>query len=238
MSSLTCHRKSNGATYVYRRRSCWDKEKKRSNPRQVCVGKLHDNGEIICNRRFRTLEARAASEKSETTAESLLIGQSLVLARAAKDTGLERVLRSIFESRVVDELPSLSWAAAAGCGQMDPACVWLEQNNCPARKEPLASPDISRILASVSQSRNEEFLGEWIQHGRKGLRRQYRYDLTSNLSAASSSQNMSNPLAQWDRNSDKEDLRRINMLLLACAASRIPTYYELRPCSMSDAKTL
>ncbi|MDR1656354.1 MAG: hypothetical protein LBT47_02205 [Deltaproteobacteria bacterium] len=101
-------------------------------------------------------------------AESLLIGQSLVLAEATKGTGLEPVLRRCFEYREADALLSLSWAAAAGCGPMYLASVWLEQNDCPVHKEPPASPDISRILASVSQSQIEDFWRKWTQHTSKG----------------------------------------------------------------------
>jgi hypothetical protein len=227
------HRKPNGSTYVYRQDSYWDKEKKRSSSRQVCVGKLDANGEIIYNHRFKTPEAREALEKGETMAESLLIGQSLVLAKATRDTGLERVLRRCFESREADALLSLSWAVAAGFGQMYLASVWLEQNDCPVHNEFPSSPEISRILGSVSQSQIENFLREWTQHRRKGLSEQYCYDLTS-----VSSHNMSNPFVESGYNRDKEDLARINMALLTGVTSRVPTYYEIHPGSMSDTKTV
>jgi transposase len=233
MSSLTYHRKPNGATYVYRQDSYWDKAKKRPSSRQVCIGKLDANGEIIYNHRFRTPEAREALERGETVAESLLIGQSLVLAEATKDTGLEQVLHRCFESKEADALLSLSWAAAAGCGPMYLASVWLEQNDCPAHKESTASPDISKILASVGQSQIEDFLREWTLHRRKGQSVQYCYDLTS-----VSSHNMSNPFVEWGHNRDKEDLAQINMALLTGINSRIPTYYEIHPGSMSDTKTV
>ncbi|MDR0354903.1 MAG: hypothetical protein LBJ64_04115, partial [Deltaproteobacteria bacterium] len=72
MSSLTCHRKANGAAYVCRQDSYWDKVKKRSSSRRVCIGKLGPDGEIIYNRRFGSLEARDALERGETMAESAL----------------------------------------------------------------------------------------------------------------------------------------------------------------------
>jgi hypothetical protein len=58
MPSLTSHRKPNGVTYVYHQDSYWDKAKNRSSSRQVCVGKLDANGEIIYNHRFKTTEAK------------------------------------------------------------------------------------------------------------------------------------------------------------------------------------
>ena len=47
MATLTYHRKKNGTTYVYRQESYWDKSKKYSYTRQVCLGKLGDNGEVL-----------------------------------------------------------------------------------------------------------------------------------------------------------------------------------------------
>jgi hypothetical protein len=146
MSSLTYHRKPNGTTYVYRQDSYWDKEKKRSSSRHVCVGKLDSNGEIIYNHRFRTPEAREALERGETVAESLLIGQSLVLAEATKGTGLERVLRRCFESKEADALLSLSWEVAAGCGPMYLASVWLEQKRLPS---PQRASRVSRYIKNT-----------------------------------------------------------------------------------------
>ncbi|MDR1486734.1 MAG: transposase [Deltaproteobacteria bacterium] len=235
MSSLTYHKHPNGATYVYRQDSYWDKVKKYPSSRQVCLGKLGAGGEIIYNKRFRSPEAREALERGEmvTTTESLLIGQSLVLAQVTKDTGLERVLRRSFEAEDVDALLSLAWAVASGSQEMYMASIWMEDHDCPAHKDPPSSQDISRILASISQSQIEDFLRDWTHHRSKGLREQYCYDLTS-----VSSCNMSNPFVEWGHNRDKEHLAQINIALLTGVTSRIPTYYEIHPGSMSDTKTI
>ena len=233
MSSLTYHRKPNGITYVYRQESYWDKAKKRPSSRQVCIGKLGDNGEIIYNKRFNDPDARKALEKGETVAESVLLGQTLVLAEAASATGLERVLRKCFNADEADVLLSLAWAVATGRGQMYLASVWMEQNECPAHKVAPSSQDISRILAHVSQNQIEDFLREWATHRCKGMSEQYCYDLTS-----LSSHNTTNPFVEYGHNRDHEDLAQVNMALLTGVTSRIPTYYELHPGSMSDTKTV
>ncbi|MDR1677551.1 MAG: hypothetical protein LBS44_04075, partial [Deltaproteobacteria bacterium] len=232
MSSLTYHRKPNGVTYVYHQESYWDKEKKQSSSRQVCVGKLDESGQIIYNQRFKTPEAREALERGETVAESINIGQSLILAKATRDTGLERVLYRSFESKEVDVLLSLAWAVATGLGPMNLAGVWLEQNDCPVHKDPPSPFDIARILASVSQSQIENFLGEWTKHRKKGQKQQYCYDLP-----LMSSPDMSNPFDDWDDNCDGEDLAQINMILLTGVNSQIPTYYEIAHGSMLEARS-
>jgi len=233
MSSLTYHRKPNGTTYVYRQESYWDKAKKRSSSRQVCIGKLDADGEILYNKRFSAPEARDALERGEVVAESVLSGQSLVLTEVTASTGLERVLRRCFEAESASALLSLAWAVTAGRGQMYLASVWMEQNECAAHGADLSSQDISRVLAAVSQSQIEDFLREWTTHRSKGTREQYCYDLTS-----VSSHNASNPFVERGHNRDKEDLAQINMALLTGVTSHIPTYYELHPGSLSDTKTV
>ena len=233
MTSLAYHRKKNGTTYVYRQESYWDKEKRQPRNRQVCIGKLGEGGEIVYNRRFADPEAREALERGESLAESVLCGQSMALRAATDAVGVERVLRRCFEPERADALVSLAWAVAAGHGQMYLAGAWVEENECPAHADPPSSPGISRLLASVSQSEIERFLGEWAGHRKRAAREQYCYDITS-----VSSHNASNPFVERGHNRDREDLAQVNMALLTGVTSRIPTYYELHPGSMSDTRTL
>ena len=233
MATLTHHRKANGTTYVYRQESYWDKSAKRSRTRQVCLGKLGADGEIVYNNRFSDPAARQALDQGATVAESVLTGQSLVLEKASDATGLGRVLRGCFGPDAAGQLLSLAWAVAAGHGQMYLASVWIEQNQCPAHQAPPSSQDISRILAGVSQTQVEEFLMAWARHRGKAAREQYCYDITS-----ISSHNKSNPFVEWGHNRDREALAQVNMALLTGISTRIPTYYEVHPGSMSDTKTL
>jgi transposase len=233
MPSLSYHRKPNGTTYVYRQESYWDKSLKQPRNKQICIGKLDESGEVVYNKRFREPEAREALEQGAAVAESVLIGQSLVLKNATDTTGLELVVRRCFEAKVADVLLSLAWAVSAGVGQMYLASVWMEQNDCAAYTDPPSSQDISRVLAQISQSEADSFLASWATHRSKAAREQYCYDITS-----ISSHNASNPFVEWGHNRDREDLAQVNMALLTGVKSHIPTYYELHPGSMSDTKTL
>jgi transposase len=233
MASITYHRKPNGATYVYRQESFWDKFKKRPSSRQVCLGKLGDDGQMIYNRRFAKPEVREALERGEVAAESLLWGQPLLLRRAGEATGLERVLRDSFAEREADVLLSLSWAVAVGRSQMYLASVWIEQSECPAHEVAPSSQDISRILGGISQSQVEGFLSRWARHRGKAAREQYCYDLTSVSSYCTR-----NPFVERGHNRDGEDLAQINVALLTGVVSGMPTYYETHPGSMADTKTL
>ena len=233
MASLAYHRKPDGTTYVYRQESFWDKEKKAPRNRQVCVGKLDKDGEIIYNKRFREPEARDALEKGEVIAESVLLGQSLLLEKATEATGLGRVLRASFDAKSAATLLSLAWAVCAGRSQMYLASVWIEQSKCPAHADAPTSQDISRLLGSVGQSEVEHFLKKWTTHRNKASLEQYCYDLTS-----VSSHSAQNPFVERGHNRDGEDLGQVNIALLTGITSHIPTYFELYPGSMSDTKTI
>ena len=234
MATLTYHRKPNGTTYVYRQESYWDKSKGRSATKQVCIGKLGGDGEIIYNKRFSDPAARDALETGEVISESTVTGQSLVLAKAAEDSGLERVLRRAVGSELADALMTLAWAVVgSGDGTMSSAAVWAEDNDCPLHENPPTSPDISRYLASVSQNSIESFLAPWMNHRSKGKAQQYCFDITS-----VSSYNSSNAYVEWGYNRDKEKIAQINLALLTSVKGRIPTYFEILPGSMSDVRCI
>jgi transposase len=233
MATLTYHRKKSGTTYVYRQESHWDKSRKRSATSQVCIGKLGVSGEIIYNKRFSDPRAREALEKGVEVSESLTTGQSLIFSKAVANTGLGKVLSSSFGTEVSDKLMSLAYAVVATGGTMYSAPIWIEDNDCPAHNTSLNSPDISRLLASINQGQIEGFLQSWMKRRDQGAHEQYCFDITS-----ISSYNKSNPFVEWGHNRDRERIPQINLALLTGVNSRLPTYYEILPGSMSDVKTI
>jgi len=52
MARVFVKNKSNGTTYVYESENYWDREKKQSRSRRVCVGKLDDAGNFVPSARF------------------------------------------------------------------------------------------------------------------------------------------------------------------------------------------
>ena len=234
MATLTYHRKPNGTTYVYRQESYWDKEGKRSATRQTCIGKLGGDGEVVYNKRFSDPAAREALERGEAVSESVVTGQSLVLAKAAKDTGLERVLTDSLGAGTAGALISLAYAVVAtGEGAMYSAPIWIEDNDCPAHGQPPTSQSISSLLSKVGQSEVEGFLRAWLRHRDKGGREQYCFDITS-----ISSYCKDNTPGGWGHNRDRERLPQVNLALLTSVRDNTPTYFELLPGSMSDVRCI
>ena len=52
MARVYVKNKSNGTTYVYESENYWDREKKQSRSKRVCIGKLDDNGNFVPSARF------------------------------------------------------------------------------------------------------------------------------------------------------------------------------------------
>lgn len=54
MSLVYVKNKKNGTTYVYESTNYWDKEKKQSRSKRVCIGKLDEAGNLIPSKRLTT----------------------------------------------------------------------------------------------------------------------------------------------------------------------------------------
>jgi transposase len=231
--AIVDHKNANGTVYVYEQRSVWDKEKKRSNNRQVCIGKRDpETSEIIYNERFSTREAARAAADGEVSVKSVIIGQGLVLDEAAGRCGITRALGAVFGDTVVEKLLSLAYAVVADSGKMYHAACWMESHACPCHSKPLDSSAITRFLESITKSDAETFLRVWIQSkaDRKGL---YCFDITSISSYAKGLSGV-----EWGYNRDKEKLPQINLALLTGIASGLPVLYEDLPGSLPDVRAI
>ena len=98
---MTCRvnyeNKNNGVTYVYESVSFWDKEKKQSRNKRVCVGKLDPvNGEFIPSKRLKSTPEQSAPQTPATTATAEIVGVSIVLDAITERLGLRTLLKSCF----------------------------------------------------------------------------------------------------------------------------------------------
>jgi transposase len=231
--ALVDHRHKNGTIYVYRQHSVWDKEKKRSKNEQVCIGKRDPKtGEIIYNRRFSDSEAHRAIEGGGSVAHSVVIGPSLIMEKAAKDSGVLKGLSSAFAPHETDKIVSLAFAVCADSAKMYHAESWMETHSCPCHDSPLDSPDITRFLETLDASRTESFLVNWMRQtaDEKGY---YCFDITSVSSYAKRLSDV-----EWGYNRDKERLPQINVALLCGIGRGLPAFYEKLPGSLSDVCTI
>src|SRR5579871_3417349 len=87
--------KKNGITYVYESVSYWNREKKQSRNKQVCIGKLDPvTGEFIASKRLVT-KAVPATDPA-ITASTEVVGPLILLDHITKQLGLGELLKSCF----------------------------------------------------------------------------------------------------------------------------------------------
>ncbi|HAT9067716.1 TPA: hypothetical protein JBD66_11160 [Legionella pneumophila subsp. pneumophila] len=87
--------KKTGITYVYESTSYWDKEKKQSRNKQICIGKLDPvTNAFIPSKRLK-LEQAVARDPA-VTASASIVGPILILDSITSKLGLDKLLKSCF----------------------------------------------------------------------------------------------------------------------------------------------
>ena len=220
--------KRTGVTYVYEAISAWDKEKKQSRNKQVCIGKITpDKGEFIPSRRLNP--EQAVVRDPTVTATTRVVGPSLLLNSIATELELDKVLKASFPEAYQQILCMAYYLAMRG----DPLChceSWSKSHAHPYTGT-LTSQRISEILKSLHDDGQQTFFAKW---GKKVLADDYLcYDITS-----VSSYGELNEYLKYGYNRDKEKLPQINLALLFGQKSQVPIYYNRLPGNISDVSTL
>jgi transposase len=229
MAYTTIHTKKNGARYLYKVEGYWDKEKKASRNRQVCLGRIDDEtGELIpSNRTART--AKRAAIAPEVTARSRIIGPFQILRKVCDDIGLEPILKSCFPGRH-EHILSLAFFLAHKGLPLSRCEPWSESNLHPYGDR-IPSQRVSELLKTISEDERQTFFKKWM---RKIAEKDCLcYDLTSVSSYAEM-----NEYVKWGHNRDGEKLPQINLGMLFGQRSELPVYYRRLQGSVGDVITL
>lgn len=220
--------KESGMTYVYEAVSYWDKEKKQSRNKQVCVGKIDPRtGVFIPSKRLNP--EQAAVRDPAVTATTLVAGPAVILDSITEELKLSKVLKACFPKFWQQILCMAYYLAQRG----DPLshCETWSKNHIHPFDSVLTSQRISDILKSLDSDGRQTFFLRW---GKKVLENDYLcYDITS-----VSSYGELNEYAKYGYNRDREKLRQINLALLAGQKGQLPVYYERLPGNIRDVSTL
>jgi transposase len=238
MPSIVFQHHTNGTDYAYMSTSYWDKEKKASRTKMICIGKKDPKtGKVIYNRRWKELQQNEKQKKlivaeSPQISSTVSIGPSLLLGQVTKELGLQRSLLKGFDPETTKKLISFAWyLASSPSGRAYMAEGWMESHRCPTHHHPLTSPRISELMHSISRDQILSFFKSWIR--RSTDREHLCFDITS-----VSSYGVHNPSVEYGYNRDGEKLPQINIALLSGMDSEIPFYYEILPGSLHDVSSL
>jgi transposase len=220
--------KKTGITYVYDSVSSWNKEKKQSRSKQVCIGKIDPaDGKFIPSKRL--LPEQAAVRDPMVTASAEIVGPSMVLATITEKLGLGKLLKDCFPEESQQILTMAYYLASQG-GPLSHCYAWCKSHVPPA-VEALTSQRISEILPSISFDGQQTFFTRWIN---SILEDDYLcYDITS-----VSSYSELNEYIKYGHNRDNENLPQLNLAMLFGQKCRLPMYFQRIPGNITDVTTL
>ena len=225
----TIHRKPNGTAYLYAVESYWDKEKKQSRNKQVCLGRIdEETGAVISSNRKQRDEKRATAPQG-VVASTKVYGPYLLLTKLAKDTGLTATLKKSFPD-TYEEILSLAFFIAQKGVALSRCDIWSVSHKHPFEK-PIKSQRVSELLQKITENERQHFLSLWLK--RLSENELLCYDITSISSYATA-----NEYIRWGHNRDKEKLPQINLAMLFGQQSGMPAYYRRMPGNISDVITL
>ena len=225
--------KRNGVTYVYESTNYWDKEKKQSRSKRVCIGKLDpDTNEIIYSKRL-TVQAAPVMKPGPVPILEIkhhYYGATYLFDAIGEKLGITEDLRKCFPDTYKK---ILSVAYYLILEDNNPLCrfkKWSATHKHPYGKD-IPSQRSSDLFASITESEREHF---FRLQGRRRVENEYwAYDITT-LSTWSNCLKQ----ARYGCNKENDQMEQINLALLFGEQSALPFYYRKLPGNISDVKTV
>ena len=219
--------KATGVTYVYESVSFWDKMKKQSRNKQVCVGKIDPaSGKFIPSKRLAP--EKAAVRDPAVTASAEIVGPSLVLDAVGERLGMEKLLMACFPQEH-QRIQMMAYYLASRGGPLSYCGAWCKSHT--SSGESLTSQNISEVLRAIDIDKKQTFFTKWMK---KILADDFLcYDITS-----ISSYSELNEYIKYGHNRDLEKLPQLNLAMLFGQKKRLPVYFERTPGNITDVTTL
>jgi transposase len=221
--------KKTGITYVYNAVSHWDKERKQSRNKQVCIGKLDpDTLEFIPSKRLNHKQS-AVMDPQVTACRTQIVGTSIILDSISERLGLRKLLKKCFPTKYLAILTMAYYLVSHGKA-LSHCHAWSKGHVHPFG-EALASQRISEILSTITIDNKQTFLKQWMQ---MSLEDDYLcYDITS-----ISSYSKLNEYIKHGYNRDGDKLPQMNLAMLFGQTSSLPIYFQRMPGNITDVSTL
>lgn len=224
-----------GVVYAYESVSRWDKDKKQSRAKRVCIGRLDPvTRQIVQNRPRKIPEAAVEKVKPGpvpiTLAARSFYGATYFFDRIGTVTGVEADLRSCFPDIWRQILSLVYYLILEEGNPMSRFQRWAATHWHPNRS-PISSQRCSQLFASINESDRQRFFR--LQAQRRVEHEYLAYDSTSVSSYSKCLKQV-----RYGKNKDHEPLPQINLALLFGQESRLPFYYRKLAGHIPDVKTL
>lgn len=235
MAIITQTDRRSGITYAYETEYFWDKIKKQSRAKRVCVGKVDpDTGDIVPTRGRAKKGASMSSGKrgQEPFIESrrLYYGATYLLEALSDETGLTNDLKQCFPDCYKKLLSIAFYLILEGNNPLYRFEKWNRTHKHPYGQD-IASPRSSELFASITDDQITKFLR--LQAKRRVEEEYWAYD-SSSISSYSETLNQ----VQWGKNKEDDKLPQINLVLVFGEKTGLPFYYRKLAGNIPDVKTV
>lgn len=233
MNIVYVRNKKNGVTYAYQSENYWDKEKKQSRSRRVCIGKLDDEGNLVPSKRLTATaapsEVKTGPVPSVSTRHSYY-GATYLFDAIGEALGITDDLKACFPESYKQILSLAYFLILEDRNSLIRFPRWDRTHHHP-HGSCIASQRSSDLFASVTEEAKCRF---FRLQGRRRMENEYwAYDTTSISSYSESLQQV-----KYGMNKDHDPLPQINLALLFGEDSGLPFYFRKLAGNISDVKTL
>ena len=236
MARVFVKNKSNGTTYVYESENYWDREKKQSRSRRVCVGKLDDAGNFVPSARFSkpVPDSVAATPKRGPVpavhTRRLYYGATYLLDQIGLKLGIIADLKECFPNSYRQMLSIVYYLILEDNASMMRFEKWGETHRHPFG-ENISSQRSSELFQSITDESRHHF---FVLQGRRRLDKEYlAYDIST---ISSYSQCLKQVV--YGKNKEHDKLPQLNLALVFGQESNLPFYYRKLSGNIPDVVTL
>ena len=236
MARVFVKNKSNGTTYVYESDNYWDREKKQSRSRRVCIGKLDDAGNFVPSARFSkpVPESIAIAPKRGPVpavhTRRLFYGATYLLDQIGLKLGIIADLKECFPGSYRQMLSIVYYLILEDNASMMRFEKWGETHRHPFG-ENIPSQRSSELFQSITDETRHHF---FVLQGKRRLDKEYlAYDIST---ISSYSQCLKQVV--YGKNKEHDKLPQLNLALVFGQESNLPFYYRKLSGNIPDVVTL
>lgn len=233
MNIVYVKNKKNGITYVYESKNYWDKDKKQSRSKRVCIGKLDDNGNLVPSKRLTEPPVSTVIKRGPAPSVSTrhsYYGATYLFDAIGEELGIVQDLKICFPDIYKQILSIAYFLILEDRNSLIRFPKWDRTHYHPHGSS-ISSQRSSDLFASITEEGKLRFFG--LQGKRRMENEYWAYDTTSISSYSESLKQV-----KYGVNKDNDPLPQINLALLFGEESGLPFYFRKLAGNISDVKTL
>lgn len=206
----------------------YSKQKKRSSPKRLYIGKLNEDGMLIPNQNyFDHFGEEALLQEVPDRCDCVSVGPHFVFSKIAEKKELDCMLSSVFEDDAEKILDIASYMVMSENNKMQ-YFEYYGYDHSLFSKEVFSDSTISNLMQELKVKDIDVFIQAWVKsHIQNTV--YIAYDSTNMNCEAGDIE-----LVEYGHAKDREDLPQVNLSLAYDQTNQVPLFYELYPGSLID----